>query len=114
MNVFLQTQKRAWRGGHPPDESSYSKHGGGRVVPSRPRQVEKISPILRFFTLLLYRDRSGSHDLQQMFGDVKFVCMGGTPQRMKSFAEYMLSQLGYLLPTGTCLQDISERSHRQV
>jgi len=55
---------------------------------------------------------SGSHDLQQMFGDVKFVCMGGTPQRMKSFAEYMLSQLGYLLPTGTCLQDISERSHR--
>ena len=49
-----------------------------------------------------------------MFGDVKFVCMGGTPQRMKSFAEYMLSQLGYLLPTGTCLQDISERSHRQV
>jgi len=55
---------------------------------------------------------SGSHDLQQMFGDVKFVCMGGTPQRMKSFAEYMLGQLGYLLPTGTCLLDISERSHR--
>ena len=57
---------------------------------------------------------SGSHDLQQMFGDVKFVCMGGTPQRMKSFAEYMLSQLGYMLPTGTCLVDISERSHRLV
>ena len=55
---------------------------------------------------------SGSHDLQQMFGDVKFVCMGGTPQRMKSFAEYMLGQLGFLLPTGTCLLDISERSHR--
>jgi len=55
---------------------------------------------------------SGSHDLQQMFGDVKFVCMGGTPQRMKSFAEFMLSQLGYILPTGTCLVDISERSHR--
>ena len=29
---------------------------------------------------------SGSHDLEQMFGDVKYVCMGGTPQRMKSFA----------------------------
>merc|ERR1719245_2824645 len=55
---------------------------------------------------------SGSHDLQQMFGDVKYVCMGGTPQRMKSFAEYMLTQLGYVLPTGTCLVDISERSHR--
>jgi len=55
---------------------------------------------------------SGSHDLVRMFGDVRFVCMGGTPQRMKSFAEYMLGQLGYLLPTGTCLLDISERSHR--
>ena len=31
---------------------------------------------------------SGSHDLEKMFGDVKFVCMGGTPQRMKSFAGY--------------------------
>merc|ERR1719500_738001 len=55
---------------------------------------------------------SGSHDLEQMFGDVRFICMGGTPQRMKTFAEYMLGQLGYLLPTGTCLLDISERSHR--
>jgi len=23
---------------------------------------------------------SGSHDLEQMFGDVRFICMGGTPQ----------------------------------
>ena len=36
-----------------------------------------------------------------MFGDVRFVCMGGTPQRMKSFAEYMLDQLDIQLPTGT-------------
>jgi len=43
---------------------------------------------------------------------LRFVCMGGTPQRMKSFAEYMLKELGYVLPTGTCLLDISERSHR--
>lgn len=55
---------------------------------------------------------SGTHDLCRMFGDVRFVCMGGTPQRMKSFAEYMLKELGYVLPTGTCLVDISERSHR--
>jgi hypothetical protein len=38
--------------------------------------------------------------------------MGGTPQRMKGFAEFMLKELGYVLPTGTCLLDISERSHR--
>ncbi len=43
---------------------------------------------------------------------VRFVCMGGTPQRMKGFAELMLKELGYVLPTGTCLLDISERSHR--
>ena len=43
---------------------------------------------------------------------VRFVCMGGTPQRMKGFAEFMLKELGYVLPTGTCLLDISERSHR--
>jgi len=55
---------------------------------------------------------SGTHDLQEMFGDVKFVCMGGTPQRMHSFAEFMLRELGYRLPTGTSLQDISIRSHR--
>lgn len=55
---------------------------------------------------------SGSHDLPKMFGDVRFVCMGGTPHRMKSFAEYMLKELGYTLPTGTCLVDISVRSHR--
>jgi uridine phosphorylase len=57
---------------------------------------------------------SGTHDLCRMFGDVRFVCMGGTPQRMKSFAEYMLQELGYVLPTGTCLTDISERSHRSL
>merc|ERR1719397_2319395 len=55
---------------------------------------------------------SGSHDLKQMFGDVRFVCMGGNPKRMKSFAEYMLDQLDIQLPTGTKLLDISERSHR--
>lgn len=55
---------------------------------------------------------SGSHDLREMFGDVKYVCMGGTPHRMKVFAEYMLKVLGYTLPTGTQLMDISAKSHR--
>ena len=44
--------------------------------------------------------------LDQMFGDVKYVCLGGTPQRMKAFAEYMLKTLNYNLPTGTCLTGI--------
>jgi len=55
---------------------------------------------------------TGTHDLQQMFGDVKFVAMGGTPQRMHSFAEFMIREMGHQLPTGTCLQDISAKSYR--
>lgn len=55
---------------------------------------------------------SESHDLVEMFGDVKFVCMGGTPKRMESFAEYIMSEIGHRLPTGTQLMDISQYSYR--
>jgi len=55
---------------------------------------------------------SGSNDLASMFGDVKFVCMGGTPERMKEFAYYIMEEIGHKLPTGTMLQDISQKSYR--
>lgn len=73
---------------------------------------------------------SGSHDLQEMFGDVKvscqikswklslnsiysqFVCMGGTPKRMENFAHFIMEEIGYKLPAGTQLQDISAFSYR--
>uniref|UniRef100_A0A0A9Z8J9 Uridine phosphorylase 1 n=1 Tax=Lygus hesperus TaxID=30085 RepID=A0A0A9Z8J9_LYGHE len=55
---------------------------------------------------------SGSHDLVEMFGDVKFVCMGGTPKRMEQFAYYIMGEIGHKLPTGTQLQDISQYSYR--
>lgn len=55
---------------------------------------------------------SGSHDLEEMFGDVKFVCMGGTPKRMEHFAHFIMNEIGYKLPTGTQLQDISAFSYR--
>ncbi|XP_062925901.1 uridine phosphorylase 1 [Mobula hypostoma] len=35
-----------------------------------------------------------THDLPAMFGDVKFVCVGGSPWRMKSFIQYMNEFLG--------------------
>ncbi|XKL59526.1 hypothetical protein PGB90_000542 [Kerria lacca] len=53
-----------------------------------------------------------SHDLVEMFGDIKFVCMGGTPRRMEIFAHYIMSEIGYKLPTGTALKDISKFSYR--
>lgn len=55
---------------------------------------------------------SGSHDLIEMFGDIKFVCMGGTPKRMETFANYIMKEIGHKLPTGTTLMDISQYSYR--
>ncbi|XP_030637872.1 uridine phosphorylase 1 [Chanos chanos] len=49
---------------------------------------------------ILYHFNLGtsSHDLQAMFGDVKFVCVGGSPWRMKSFIEYIAGELGLANP----------------
>ncbi|XP_015524352.1 uridine phosphorylase 1 isoform X1 [Neodiprion pinetum] len=55
---------------------------------------------------------SGSHDLVEMFGDVKFVCMGGTPKRVEQFANYIMQEIGHKLPCGTTLFDISQFSYR--
>lgn len=55
---------------------------------------------------------SGSHDLVEMFGDVKFVCMGGIPKRMQQFAFYIMEEIGHKLPAGTTLVDISQYSYR--
>ncbi|KAK3866403.1 hypothetical protein Pcinc_028072 [Petrolisthes cinctipes] len=55
---------------------------------------------------------SGSHDLVEMFSDVRYVCMGGTPKRMEGFANFIMDEIGYKLPTGTTLLDISYLSYR--
>lgn len=34
-----------------------------------------------------------THNLPAMFGDVKFVCVGGSPNRMKAFAQFMHKEL---------------------
>lgn len=43
---------------------------------------------------------------------LQYVCMGGTPKRMENFAHFMMSEIGYKLPTGTQLSDISAFSYR--
>ncbi|CAG9568657.1 unnamed protein product [Danaus chrysippus] len=50
-----------------------------------------------------------NNDLQTMFGDVKFVCMGGTKKRMKDFAVYIANVLQ--LPNEG-LVNITKNSHR--
>uniref|UniRef100_A0A667ZI32 Uridine phosphorylase 1 n=1 Tax=Myripristis murdjan TaxID=586833 RepID=A0A667ZI32_9TELE len=37
---------------------------------------------------------TSTHDLPAMFGDVKFVCVGGSSRRMKAFARFMAAELG--------------------
>ncbi|XP_059583350.1 uridine phosphorylase 2 isoform X2 [Alligator mississippiensis] len=36
-----------------------------------------------------------THNLPAMFGDIKFVCVGGSPNRMKAFAQFMHKELGF-------------------
>ncbi|RWS11726.1 uridine phosphorylase 2-like isoform X1 [Dinothrombium tinctorium] len=49
-----------------------------------------------------------THDLESMFGDLKFVCIGGSAHRMKNFAQYIAEQLN--IPTD--LSDITGHAHR--
>ncbi|KAG5278260.1 hypothetical protein AALO_G00096990 [Alosa alosa] len=49
---------------------------------------------------ILYHFNLGTatHDLPAMFGDVKFVCVGGSPWRMKAFIEFIGHELGMAEP----------------
>lgn len=54
-----------------------------------------------------------THNLETMFGDVKFVCMGGTVKRMHAFAKMVARELG--LPGGgddAPLVDLTAASNR--
>ncbi|KAH8242611.1 hypothetical protein KR032_000525 [Drosophila birchii] len=49
-------------------------------------------------------------DIQQRFGDVKVICMGGTGSRMRALAVYLSEVLG--LPDSSDPQDLCARGHR--
>lgn len=55
-----------------------------------------------------------THDLKEMFSDVKFVCFGGSANRMKEFAEFLVHELNISLPAGLRLEDIAHTSDRYV
>lgn len=52
-----------------------------------------------------------THNLPAMFGDVKFVCVGGSPNRMKAFAMFMHKELG-LEGDGEDIKDICAGTDR--
>ncbi|CAG9772953.1 unnamed protein product [Ceutorhynchus assimilis] len=89
------------------NETSETRYPDGTVKLRNPH-IELMDQDILYHIAL----GSESHDLVEMFGDVKFVCMGGTPKRMETFAHYIMKEIGYKLPTGTTLMDISQYSYR--
>ncbi|KAM4705535.1 uridine phosphorylase 1 isoform 1-T2 [Rhinophrynus dorsalis] len=67
-------------------EQSASKESSIHL--SNPHLEKMKDDILYHFDL-----GTGTHDFQAMFGDVKFVCVGGSPSRMKAFAQYINGEL---------------------
>lgn len=55
---------------------------------------------------------TSEHNLQEMFGDIKFVCCGGSPKRMRVFAEYVREELKIKLPAGCGLENIANKTDR--
>lgn len=55
---------------------------------------------------------TATHDLEAMFSDVKFVCMGGSARRMETVALYMAKQINYKVPAGQALVNISADTDR--
>ncbi|XP_077564473.1 uridine phosphorylase 1-like [Haemaphysalis longicornis] len=53
-----------------------------------------------------------THNFKEMFGDVKYVCMGGTDTRMERFAHLIKTGLDIQLPSGSDLYDISQAGSR--
>ena len=47
-----------------------------------------------------------------MFGDVRFICVGGTKKRMETLAYFLKDELGIKLPTGVALTDITQNANR--
>ena len=53
-----------------------------------------------------------THDLPKLFGDIKYVFLGGTGKRMLHFAQMVKESLEVDLPIGAELSNISEPAHR--
>jgi uridine phosphorylase len=64
-------------------------HNDCLVQLSNPNIATMKEDVLYHFSL-----STSTHDFPAMFGDVKFVCVGGSPSRMNSFINYVAVELG--------------------
>ncbi|XP_056376228.1 uridine phosphorylase 1 isoform X1 [Hyla sarda] len=65
-----------------------SQLGEGPIHLSNPHLEKMKEDILYHFDL-----GTSTHDFPALFGDVKFVCVGGSSWRMKAFAQYIAGEL---------------------
>ncbi|XP_053925291.1 uridine phosphorylase 2 isoform X2 [Cuculus canorus] len=86
---------------HPP-----GKDGSGLVHVKNPHLDSMEEDVLYHLDL-----GTKTHNLPAMFGDIKFVCVGGSPNRMRAFAQFMHKELG-LEGDGEDLADICAGTDR--
>ncbi|XP_067936221.1 uridine phosphorylase 1-like [Watersipora subatra] len=55
-----------------------------------------------------------THNFKELFGDVKFVCIGGSPSRMLTVAKYLAQELSYHVPSNFELTNMTKSSDRFV
>lgn len=87
-----------------PERDNYVNTGFGYV--KNPHLDLLSEDILYHFNL-----GTRTHDLPSMFGDVKFVCVGGSPNRMRDFAIFIHQELG-LDGDGSDISDICAGTDR--
>ncbi|XP_058504501.1 uridine phosphorylase 1 [Solea solea] len=70
-------------------ENKQNESSSSSVYVHNPHLAEMKEDILYHLSLA-----TETHDLPAMFGDVKFVCTGGSAWRMKKFTEFIAAELG--------------------
>ncbi|KAK3542894.1 hypothetical protein QTP70_006317 [Hemibagrus guttatus] len=87
--------------------------GGDREREPSPEQYVKNPHLDHMEEDILYHFNLGTktHNLPAMFGDIKFVCVGGSANRMRSFAQFIHQQLE-LPGNADDIRDICEGTDR--
>ncbi|XP_004674934.1 PREDICTED: uridine phosphorylase 2 [Condylura cristata] len=90
-----------------PMRSDRNTHAGNRFVYVKNPYLDSMDEDILYHLDL----GTKTHNLPAMFGDVKFVCVGGSPNRMKAFAQFMHEELG-LEGSGEDIRDICAGTDR--
>ncbi|XP_002137161.2 uridine phosphorylase 1-like [Drosophila pseudoobscura] len=87
----------------------------GCKKPPKESTIKGLSPCLKCLQPdVLYHlgMDTATMDFPKVFGDVRFVCMGGTAERMERFAYKIMKELSLKLNPATTLRNMAEPGHR--